>query len=34
MQAAHIYPVTEVDRTALVEEASAHIQKLDASQEM
>lgn len=33
-QAAHIYPVTEVDRTALVEEASAHIQKLDASQEM
>lgn len=29
-QAAHIYEVTEVDRTALVEEASALIQKIDA----
>ena len=31
-QAAQIYPVTEVDRTALVEEASAHIQRLQAEQ--
>ena len=29
-QAGQIYPVTDVNRTALVEEASAHIQRLEA----
>ena len=33
-QAAQIYPVTEVERTTLVEEASALIQRLETEQTM